>query len=297
MIKHSTVAACLALCAAGFMATVAMAHEDDNRGRDFDRDRRGEVLALGDSIVFGYITRADPQYVNAANFIGYPEYLGGMLDLAVTNVACPGETTGHLLSLAGPDYKCADHRGRFPLHVRYESSQLELAKSLLARRRGNVELVTIGVGANDVFALQTRCAIHEPGNPYCVPNGLPTVLYQVAQNVARLIGELRGTGYTDDIVLVNYYSPDYTDPQLTQLTGALNQALAGAAQPFGVAVADVFTAFQKAASTSAAAGRTCNTGLLNVNPAQPALCDVHPSLTGQKLIAQTVAAALHGRRR
>ncbi len=112
-----------------------------------------------------------------------------------------------------------------------------------------------------------------------------------------MIGELRATGYAGQIVVVNYCSPDYTDAQLLQLTGALNQALASAAQPWGATVADVFTAFLKAASTPAAGGKTCNTGLLNVNPAQPALCDLHPSLSGQALIAQTIAAAVRRGRR
>jgi lysophospholipase L1-like esterase len=292
MKKHPLIAGLL-LCAGGILASVAAA-QDNDRGRDFDRDRSGSALTLGDSVVFGYITQANPQYVNAANFVGYPEFLSDMLDLDVTNASCPGETTSHLLSLTGADYKCGGYRGPFPLHVKYGSSQLDFAKGFLARQR-NVRLVTIGIGANDIFALQTRCAINEPNNPGCVPYGLPPVLNQVAQNIAWLITQLRSTGYRGPIVVVNYYSPDYTDPQLMQLTGALNQAIAGAAQPQGAVIADVFTAFLKAASAPAAGGRTCSTGLLNVNPAQPALCDFHPSLSGQKLIAQTIAASLRGR--
>lgn len=289
--KNHPLFAGLLLCAAGFLASIAAA-QDNDRGRDFDRNRSGSVLALGDSVVFGYITQANPQYLNAANFVGSPDYLADMLDLDVTNASCPGETTSHLLSLTGADYKCGGYRGLFPLHVKYSSSQLDFAKGFLARQR-NVRLVTIGAGANDIFALQTRCAINEPNNPYCVPYGLPPVLNQVAQNIAWLITQLRSTGYRGQIVVVNYYSPDYADPQLTQLTGALNQALAGAAQPQGAVIADVFTAFLNAASP--AGGRICSTGLLNVNPAQPSLCDFHPSLSGQKLIAQTIAASLRGR--
>ncbi len=40
-----------------------------------------------------------------------------------------------------------------------------------------------------------------------------------------------------------------------------------------------------------AAGKTCRTGLLNGNPQNPQACDVHPSLTGQRLLAKTVKAA------
>ncbi len=77
MKKHSMAIACLALCAAGLPAGTTPAHDYGDHDRGFDRGLRGEVLALGDSIAFGYITRAEPQYVNARNFVGYPQYLAG----------------------------------------------------------------------------------------------------------------------------------------------------------------------------------------------------------------------------
>ena len=49
-----------------------------------------------------------------------------------------------------------------------------------------------------------------------------------------------------------------------------------------------FTAFQKVAA--AAGGKTCYAGLLNGNPSNQLACDVHPSITGQRLLAQTVQA-------
>ena len=49
-------------------------------------------------------------------------------------------------------------------------------------------------------------------------------------------------------------------------------------------------------STTTAAGNACKAGLLNVQPQDPATfnptkCDVHPSQSGQKLVAQTVEDA------
>jgi hypothetical protein len=40
-------------------------------------------------------------------------------------------------------------------------------------------------------------------------------------------------------------------------------------------------------------GKTCNAGLLNVDPQDPTrnLCDIHPTQSGQRLIAKTVAGA------
>jgi len=54
-------------------------------------------------------------------------------------------------------------------------------------------------------------------------------------------------------------------------------------------VADAFTAFQQAAAV--AGGKTCFAGLLNANPANQLACDVHPSITGQRLLAKTLQAA------
>ena len=56
-------------------------------------------------------------------------------------------------------------------------------------------------------------------------------------------------------------------------------------------VADVFTAFQTAASNPFAAGNTCKAGLLNAAAVNEFTCDVHPSQSGQKLIAGAVEAA------
>jgi len=78
------------------------------------------------------------------------------------------------------------------------------------------------------------------------------VLATVAANMATILAELRATGFGGVIVIVNYYSLDYSDP----------------------------------------VGKTCNVGLLNVDPQDPVnSCDVHPSQSGQRLIATTIAQA------
>ena len=60
--------------------------------------------------------------------------------------------------------------------------------------------------------------------------------------------------------------------------------------------AERFTAFKNAAMQGSAAGNTCKAGLLNVAPQapgtfDPSKCDVHPSQSGQKLLAQAVEDA------
>ncbi|HUK00658.1 MAG TPA: SGNH/GDSL hydrolase family protein [Steroidobacteraceae bacterium] len=252
-------------------------------------EEHAQGLALGDSVVFGYISAAGHQYVNPTNFIGSPEYLSGALHLEMTNAGCPGETSGSLLSAAAPDHGCRDFKSTFPLHVSYGSTQLAYALRFLTQHR-DTRLVTIGVGANDLFVLEDSCAA-DPNPTGCLQAGLPAVLNEVGMNLGTLLAELRATGYGGAIVVVNYYALDYTDPLGTQATAALNQALAAPAKPFGAVIADVFSAFKRIAASPDAAGKTCNTGLLNVDPQDQTLCDVHPSQSGQRLIARTIAEA------
>jgi len=248
-----------------------------------------DALAMGDSVVFGYITQAGHAYVNADNFIGSPEYVGKALHMDFANASCPGETTASLTTPGAADHGCQAFRSAFPLHVSYSSTQLAFAKRFLALHR-RTRLVTLGIGANDLLILQDACA-QDPNPLQCLQAGLPATLQSVAVNVATIIGQLRASGYAGAIVVANYYSPDYSDAQLTGITALLNQAISGGATPYGPTVADVFSAFQKVATDAKFGGKTCDAGLLNVNPGNQALCDVHPSQTGQQLIARTVARA------
>ena len=248
-------------------------------------------MALGDSVVFGFITQAGYEYLNPNNFSGYPEYLNVFDDLDFANAACPGETTGSFLSSTAPDNGCRDFRSAAPLHVAYQSTQLKFAKDFLSHHR-NARLVTISLGANDLFLLEDACAsASDPAQ--CVAQGLPAVLQTIASNIATGLAELRATGFGGTIVVVNYYSLDYSDAAGTGVTEYLNQALTASASAFGAVVADVFTAFKNAASSPAAGGKTCNAGLLNASPQNQFACDVHPSQSGQRLIARTVARAFN----
>lgn len=269
---------CLSLISIALMVGSAGAAESE-----------GNALALGDSVVFGYITQAGHEYVRATNFIGSPEYLAEILQLDVTNAGCPGEATGGFLSSTGADNGCRPYRAAFPLHVEYGSTQMAFAASFL-RQHADVRLVTLGIGANDVFLLQKACAT-APSPSQCIAAGLPALLSAVGGNVAAILAGLRATGFGGVIVLVNYYSLDYSDPTGTQITALLNAAIAAPAPAYGAIVADVFGAFQKATSDPTVGGKTCNAGLLNVDPQNQAFCDVHPSQSGQRLIAQTIARA------
>src|SRR3954447_13421314 len=57
-------------------------------------------LALGDSVPFGY---RPPQvtvptaYLDASNFVGYPEIVADRTGVTLANASCPGETTASLI--------------------------------------------------------------------------------------------------------------------------------------------------------------------------------------------------------
>jgi lysophospholipase L1-like esterase len=248
-------------------------------------------LALGDSVVFGYITHAGFAYVNPHNFIGYPDYVSQALRLTTTNASCPGETTGSFISTAAADNGCHSYRAKFPLHVSYTGTQLDFATAFLAANR-NTRLVTIGLGANDGFLLLTACS-HDT-DPQCIAKGLQQVLTTISTNMHAILGALRATHFHGVLMIVNYFSVDYSDAVGTGLTQLLNQAITASARADHAVVADVFTAFQTAASTPFAAGSACRAGLLNVSPTDQLKCDVHPSQSGQQLIARTVENAYAG---
>ena len=243
-------------------------------------------LALGDSVVFGFITQAGFEYVNPTNFIGFPDYVGRDLMLNDVNAACPGETTASFLSATAPDLGCRAFRSQAPLHVSYGSTQSSFALSFLAKHK-RTRLVTIMLGANDLFLLEEACA----GDQTCITNGLPQVLATISANMATILGEIRASGYKGLIVVENYYSLDYSDAAGTTLMQLLNQAVSAPAASFGAVVADVFSAFEIAATNPFAGGNTCKAGLLNASPQNQFLCDVHPSQSGQRLIARAVEAA------
>jgi lysophospholipase L1-like esterase len=249
-------------------------------------------LGLGDSVPFGFINQAGFEYYNPENFVGYPDWTGIVLGLSTANAACPGETTGSFLSSNAPDLGCRLYRSVTHLHVDYgsASTQMQYAINFL-QEHGDTALVTVQVGSNDVGLLEIACNY----DPTCIAKGIGQVYAQVATNMATILGNLRGTGYRGAIVIVNYYSTDYSDSDVTAIIYGLDQAMAAPAPIYGAAVADVFTAFQ--AASAPAGGKTCVAGLLNPknNPQTPLQCDGHPSQSGHKLITKTILQLAPGK--
>jgi lysophospholipase L1-like esterase len=246
-------------------------------------------LALGDSVSFGYITQAGFEYRNPGNFVGFPTYVGLALGKTPTNAACPGEATAGFISATGADNGCRPYKANFPLHTTYSGTQLDFAKAFLDSHP-NTKLVTVQLGANDLFLLQSHCA----GDPTCIAAGLPGVLATIGSNMDEIFKAIEGTHFHGKLVVVNYYSLDYSDAAGTGVTRLLNEAITSHAAADGAIVADAFGAFGQVAA--AAGGKTCVAGLLNTTPGNQATCDVHPSQSGAELLAQSVVTAVqqHG---
>ncbi len=251
--------------------------------------RGSTYLALGDSVTFGYQepkTEPAPNYFNVASFLGYPEMIAKQLHVKVANPACPGETSGSLIDVSIPSNGCENgYRKAYPLHVRYSGSQLSYAVSFLRRHRG-VRLVSLMIGANDAFLCEEHTADH------CAsPSERQATFNQVSRNVRRILGAIRGRArYAGQIAILNYFSLDYASPASNQGTQALNQALDSAAKPFHVVYASGYREFQ--AASVKYANHPCQAGLITQLNGTPGTCGVHPTYSGQALLAAALLKAI-----
>jgi lysophospholipase L1-like esterase len=254
-------------------------------------------LALGDSVAFGLDVRLlvnQPLPLPSA-FTGYPETVAQSFQPLSAkqhvNAACPGETAASFRTAGAPDLGCHDRgpQGQPPfktwigLHTDYPGTQLEFAVSQLSANK-HIQLVTLGIGSNDVLLLVRACqAAADP--MACVVAGLPGMLQTFAGNLAQILGAIRATGYSGKLVLVLFYAPV---ADLIPVAAALNGATMQVGGSFDVTIADGFTAFQTAAAPFG--GDVCKAGLLI--PLGPSTCDIHPSPKGRDLLAATVLAAI-----
>jgi lysophospholipase L1-like esterase len=227
------------------------------------------MLALGDSITFGYDPHANPH--NAASMAGYAHLVADSLALRLINAACPGEASGGFLSPTGVDNGCRGYRSSFPLHVSYSGTQFDFAREELRMVR-SVRLVTIDLGVNDL--LREHGVIS------------PDLFADVTANLIEALEGLRATGYRGAIVVVNAYAWDYAGSAPAQVE-RLNEAIGDAAHQVGAPVADAYGAF--AGKALDAGGSDCAAGL--IIPMAPGRCDIHPTPAGAATLAEAVLTA------
>ncbi len=269
------------VCGLGLSACAPPASlEESSQADNTVRHRR--YLATGDSVPFGFNPLVTDQS-QPENFVGYPEALAMTLQNDVANASCPGETSGSLISIAAADNGCQAFRSINPLHVDYQGSQLSFALAYL-HSEPDTQLVTITIGANDLFILLRSCSNSLP----CVIGKLPILLGQLQAHLTTIYTQLRGTGYHGQLIAVTYYAVNYSDPAQVQLIGAIDSTVAAVTIGFQGRVADGFNAFLAAAAPFG--GDSCAAGLLIRLTATT--CDIHPSPTGRDLLAKAVQQVL-----
>ncbi len=159
----------------------------------------GTYLALGDSVAFGYVPPQAvpaPNYSDPRSFVGYPEDVARALHIPVSNASCPGETTASFFVPGAPSNGCENspgssigYRTEFPLHVQYRGTQMQYALRYLAVHR-DTRLVTIDIGANDVFLCQETTA------DACASTAeLQAVLQQIQANLTIIYTLIRDVAH------------------------------------------------------------------------------------------------------
>lgn len=174
-------------------------------------------VSLGDSYSVGYQPGA-PGYPGSATKQGYADQTVKLArkrgyDLELVNFGCGGETTTSILerttacpapAIGGPDYE-----GR---------TQTDAAARFLKKHRGEVELVTLSIGGNDV----TGCASASDGVA-CVVEAVE----RIKANLAVLVQRLRSAGGRrvqvvgltyPDVLLGLWISGEQADQDLARLT-------------------------------------------------------------------------------
>jgi hypothetical protein len=184
-------------------------------------------LALGDSVPVWNGNSSYP-YLIASN------YSSTNPGLQVVDMACSGETTGTMLA----NSLCAPAPQR---------SQQQEAVAFLQAHQGQVALITIDNGGNDLLPCVNGLTV----NLSCIQQAESTMV----QNLDTILNGLRqAAGPTVPIVGMNYFDPflgDWLAGGSTQVEADLsvsivtnlNTLLAGAYQQVGAPVADVQSAF------------------------------------------------------
>lgn len=245
MLRRTTLMLALVSLTIAGLPGVAAAGDHDDGGHDLD-DGEAIYLSLGDSLAMGSLADASGTTIFPSKR-SYTDRLHKILvrevddDIRHVKLGCDGyKTTDMMVDPA--DDKCDYVTGT------------QLGDALMWLQTGDVALVTITVGANDINHLAGACGF----NPVCIEAGIPAIL----GNVWVIVYQLRATGYSGPIVGTEYYNPNVTasigyfpgapgplapDPLFAgftdQLVRAFNGGLASVYGLFGAPTADIYAAF------------------------------------------------------
>lgn len=281
--KKLMMLAAMTVIVATLPLTAASASDDD----------RGVYLALGDSVAAG--TQNPEPFTDD----GYADVLFQRTkdDLGLTelvNLSCPGDDTYEFRSGDdGPDGGSLCYGAGAPFNYG-APSQLDAAVAYLGANPGEVELITLTIGANDLF----RCG------PAPTPECVTGAVNGVVANLAAIVPTLQEAAPGVPIVAMNYYNPNLAHwltpgseefaARSNQLVIASNEALEAIYATFDVPVADVESAFRttddRAQDVPRNVGEICKytgmcarvEGSLQVRADH----DIHPNDLGHRRIAR-----------
>jgi lysophospholipase L1-like esterase len=211
-----------------------------------------EYLALGDSLTAG-LGVADKKDDFVSRFHAYLEKQTGE-QLGLINMGIPGESTSTMLA----------------------AGQLQQAVALIRPQPKRVQVLTLGIGANDLLGhLGSAVCQTDPTGLECQTR-LQAGLKAFPSNFKAITGQLAAVlDPSTQVILMNVYNPfDFgiglpVEQQSNQTVKVLNDAIASEAGARGWRVADASSAI---GDRSAAL-----TGILNG--------DVHPTAMGYQAIA------------
>ena len=243
----------------------------------------GYYLSLGDSLAFGY----QPDLVaagdfNPADYRGYAEDFAAMRPaLTLVNYGCPGETTTTMINGGCP--------WPFALHDPHPGSQLTAAAAFLQSHPGQVKLISVDIGSNDLLGLVDSCK-NAADLMQCVGTGLPTTMGTMAANYGRLVGTLHALAPNAKIVLFNFYNPlALSIPGSDALAQGASTVVDQVAAAFGASVADAFGAINHVAGSPSERAFLC---------ARTWECtsytNIHPTDLGYQALAIALLHAVNG---
>lgn len=225
-------------------------------------DRPPSLVALGDSITFGY-NLADTKGNTVPSQSAYPMLIGKADHLSVSDLGVPGWTSADLLAaLQTPPF---------------------------AQAVAGASVVSVDIGSNDLLQPAAQMGLLKQGA--ADPSGeitftpqeqqvLAAAVQAFGRNLSAIVGDIRRQTQAP-ILLYNLYNPFPLGTGLgaatEQLEVPMNQTVAEVAKSVpGVTVVDAHQAFDQ-------------NQLLDVRVAEQ---DVHPTPTGQVVLARIGEAAL-----
>lgn len=273
----------IAVCAAlGLVATVAATPAFASA----PRHRHHYYLSIGDSLAFGYqpnlVAEGD---TDIADYRSYAEDYARLVPrLHLINYGCPGETTTTFID-GGCPWPAA-------LHDSYggATSQLAATVAFLEAHHGQVSLVSLDIGSNDLLALVSRCESSDPSDPTaCLTAGLPAVLGGMTTHISQILATVHRLAPHARVVLFNLYNPlALAMPSSDQLVATVNSRLAQVAEANGAHVADAFGAINIRAGSWAEKFSLC---VLTWECSS--YQNVHPTTLGYDALTVALVRAVH----